>query len=160
VRAPDARGAPGAAPRVAADDSAAGIEQAARERGEPVRQLFEHGGPPVALTETSLWLADEEQVYRLPREDVQALGQIRSTDYSRMRWGIGLYLLALIAFFLHWVLTGLLLIAGGALVVLGFLAKALLVQVEDDRVPPFVIEHREWKQIRSALDAWHDRDEV
>jgi len=96
----------------------------------------------------------------LPREDVQALGQIRSTDYSRMRWGIGLYLLALIAFFLHWVLTGLLLIAGGALVVLGFLAKALLVQVEDDRVPPFVIEHREWKQIRSALDAWHDRDEV
>lgn len=141
--------------RVDVEGSARGIEAGAHQRGETIRQLFARGGPPVALSDTSLWLTHEDEVYRLPREDIRGLGQIRATNYSRMRWGVGLYLLALVAFFLHWVLTGLLLIAGGGLVVLGFLAKALLVQVEDDRIPPFVIQHRDWRGIREALDAWY-----
>jgi hypothetical protein len=152
-------GDPLATYRVDVASTADGIRTGARERGETVHDVFTRGGPPVALTDTSLWLADEGgDVYRLTRDDVRGLGQIRSTDYHRMRWGIGLYLGALLAFFLHWILTGLLLVAGGVLVVLGFLAKALLVQVEDDRIPPFVIEHREWKDIREALDHWHQPD--
>jgi hypothetical protein len=141
--------------RVNVDTSAEAIDARARERDETPIEVFGEGGPPVALTDDALWLADDEAVYRLPREAIRGLGQIRSSDYTRMRWGVGLYILALIAFFLHWLITGLLMLAGGALVVLGFLAKALLVQVEDERIPPFVIEHRNWRAIREALDAWH-----
>lgn len=141
--------------RVDVEGSMDAIEAGARHRGETLLETFPRGGPPIALTDTSLWLTDEQEVYRLPREDVRGLGQVRSTDHRRMRWGVGLYLVALLSFFLHWILTGLLLIAGGALVVLGFLAKALLVQVEDERIPPFVIEHRKWRGIRDALDRWH-----
>lgn len=149
---------PLAAYRVDVPASAASIEDRIRQRGESLIDIFADGGPPVALTDASLWLADDHDVYRLPRDAIRGMGQIRSTDYTRMRWGVGLYLLALIAFFLHWLITGALMIAGGALVVFGFLAKALLVQVEDERVPPFVIEHRKWRAIREALDAWYEPD--
>lgn len=150
---------PLAAYRVDVEGSKEGITTGARHRGETVLETFARGGPPIALTDSSLWLTDEQEVYRLPREDVRGLGQIRSTDYRRMRWGVGIYLLALVSFFLHWILTGLLLIAGGALVVLGFLAKALLVQVEDERIPPFVIEHRDWRGIRKALGRWYREED-
>lgn len=146
---------PLAAYRVPVEADAEAIQERARERGERLLETFTRGGPPVTLTEASLWLTDEGEVYRVPREDVRGLGQMRSTDHRRMRWGVGLYLVALLSFFLHWLVTGALMIAGGVLVVLGFLAKALLVQVEDERIPPFVIEHREWRGIRDALDAWH-----
>lgn len=132
------------------------IEEHAAQRGERVLEVFGSGGPPVALTDQALWLSNESEVYRLPREAVQALGQIRSTDYVRMRWGVGLYLVALVGLFFHWLITGVLAIVGGALVVFGFLAKALLVQIEDERVPPFVVDHRRWKAIRDRLEAWKD----
>lgn len=145
--------------RVDVERSADAIQDRVQARGETLIELFARGGPPVALTRTSLWLTDEEDVYRLPREEVRALGEVRSTNYRRMRWGVGLYLFALFAFFLHWLLAGVLIIAGGTLVVLGFLARALLVQVEDERVPPFVIEHGRWRRIREALDAWHRQEQ-
>lgn len=151
-------GDPLAAYRIEVAASAEGLEHGARQRGETIRQAFARGGPPIVVSDRALWFTDEEVVFRVAREDVRGLGQIRSTDYTRMRWGVGLYLLALIAFFLHWVVTGVLILAGGALVVLGFLSKALLVQVEDERIPPFVIEHRKWRDIRDALDVWYRGD--
>lgn len=140
------------------------IERRARERGEALVEAFS-GGPPVVLTRSSLWLSDEQTVYRLPREDVTGLGQVRSTDYSKMRWGVGLYLVALIGVvlvsggrlnLLGIGLVALGLVGGGLLVVFGFLAKALLVQVEDERIPPFVVEHKRWRRIQQTLDAWYE----
>lgn len=145
--------------RVNVDDSAQAIEAGARARGERLIRSFGQGGPPVALTDASLWLTEQGEVYRLPREEVKALGQVRSANYRRMRWGVGLYLAALLGFFLHWVIAAALILTGGTLVVLGFLARALLVQVEDERVPPFVIEHGRWRRIRDALAAWHEGED-
>lgn len=142
--------------RVDVEGSAEAMARRARERGEAVLKVFSRGGPPVAVTESSLWLSDESTVYRLPRERVQKTGPIRSTNYTRMRWGVAIYLLSLIGFFVHPIVTGVLALVGGALVVLGFLAKALVVQLDDERIPPFVVEHRKWRRIRDTLDTWVD----
>lgn len=138
--------------RVDVEASADAIERRARERGERVVEVF--AKPPVAVTEASLWLARDADVFRLPRGEITGLGQTRSSDARRMRWGAGLYIVSLFAFAVSGLVAILMAVGGGVLVVLGFLAKALLVQVEDERVPPFVIEHRSWRRIRDRLDAW------
>ncbi|PSG96387.1 hypothetical protein BRD56_10750 [Thermoplasmatales archaeon SW_10_69_26] len=56
--------------RVNVDTSAEAIDARARERGETPIEVFGEGGPPVALTDDALWLADDEAVYRLPREAI------------------------------------------------------------------------------------------
>lgn len=122
-------------------------------------ELWHKGGPPVAATNDSLFFVDEGTVYRIDREHVTGLGQTHSADRSLMKWGVLLYLLALPMLFLQAIGPGVLIavlmaLAGGGLVTKGFLSKALLVQVDDDRIPPFVIEHRKWKRIRSRIRDW------
>lgn len=123
-------------------------------QGLAPERLFARGGPPVALVDGSLFLVDEGEIYRIDRERVVGLGATRAADKGMMRWGVLLYLLALPGFYLNWIVAGLMAIGGGVLVTLGYLSKALLIQVDDDRLPPFVIDHRRWKSIRDEIHDW------
>lgn len=145
--------------RVGDAGSADELELFLDQQGIRDATVWRRGGPPVAATRDALFLVDDGGVYRIDRDDVTALGQTRATDHSLMRWGAGLYLLALPFLVLQVIPGGILLaalmaIAGGALVTMGFLSKALLIQVDDDRIPPFVIDHRKWKGIRSRIQDW------
>lgn len=119
-------------------------------------EVYTKGGPPVALTSNAVFFMDDGVLYRVGREQVTRLGETRAADYRMMQWGVLLYLLALPAFWFHALLAGGLAILGGVLVTKGFLSKALLVQVNDDRIPPFVVDHRRWKQIGTHIQAWTD----
>lgn len=125
-------------------------------------RTWSSGGEPILLTEGSLLFVQEGQAYRVPRGKVEAFGLARSSDTGYKRWGIALYLLALPVLFLSaggatviTVVIGVLMACLGALLVtMGFMSKAVLVQVKDDRVPPFVLDTRGWRSLRSALKDW------
>lgn len=129
--------------------------------GERLR-TWSSGGEPILLTERSLLFIQDGDAYRVPKGDIGAFGLTRASDVSYKRWGIALYLLALPVLVLSLngaagilLVVGLLMACVGALLVtLGFISKAVLVQVEDDRVPPFVLDTRGWRSLRSALQAW------
>lgn len=135
------------------------LERFLEEQGILDAELFDRGGPPVAVAPGTLYLVDEGDIFRIDREQVTGVGEIRAADHSKMRWGAALYVLALPLMFLEILGPGLILavlmaIAGGVLVTLGYLSKALLIQVDDERIPPFVIDHRQWKRIRSRIQDW------
>lgn len=135
------------------------FEALLERRGVVPDRVWTKGGPPVAVAGDALYLAHEGEVYRLRRDQVTGIGQTRSSDYRLMQYGVGLYLVALPLALLGGLgllaLVALaLVVAGGALVTVGFLSKALLVQVDDDRIPPFVIDHRKWKGIRASIEHW------
>lgn len=144
----------------AGDASAAGSFEALLEReGVLPERTWDSGGPPVALAGNHLYLEHEGTVYRLPRDRVTGIGQTRSSDYRMMQYGVGLYLVALpLAVIGGLGLLGLAavagIVAGGGLVTKGFLSKALLIEVDDERVPPFVIDHRKWKSIHASIQHW------
>lgn len=121
-------------------------------------RVWRRGGPPVVVAGESLFLVSDGEAYRVRRAEVTGIGQVRSSDYRMMQLGTLLYLLALPIALLGgggaiWVGLGVV-VLGGVLVTKGFLSRALLVQVEDDRIPPFVIDHRKWKEIRSSIGSW------
>lgn len=136
------------------------LERHLDERGLSPIEFWHRGGPPVALTGSALFFVDDETLYRIDRERIRGLGQTRAADSRRMGLGALLYLVGLPITFLvgnalaQVVVGPLTLIAGGILVVLGYLSKALLIQVDDERVPPFVLEHRRWKKIGRSLSDW------
>ncbi len=121
--------------------------------------VWKRGGPPVALAGEDLFLVNEGSVYRLRRDQVTEIGQTRASDYRMMQVGTLVYLIAIPIALLGGVsfaaLVGIALaILGGVLVTKGFLSRALLIQVDDDAIPPFVIDHRKWKGIRAHIEHW------
>ncbi len=151
--------APLAEYRIGQADSGDDLERLLDRQGVLDATVWRRGGPPVAVTPNELFLVDEGDVYRIERDQVVGLGQTRATDHSLMRWGAALYLFSLPLMFLQIIPGGLLLavlmaIAGGGLVTVGFLSKALLIQVDDDRIPPFVVDHRKWKRIHASIQDW------
>lgn len=146
--------------RVGEAGSSDDLERHLERRGATPIEFWHRGGPPVALTARSLFFVDEDVIYRIDRERVTGLGQTRAADRSRMGWGALLYIVGLPITFLlgsalaRAIVGPLTLVAGGVLVVLGYLSKALLIQVDDERVPPFVLEHRRWKQIGRSVQDW------
>lgn len=125
-------------------------------------RTWSSGGQPILLTERSLLFIQEGEAYRVPKGKITAFGLTRASDTGYKRWGIGLYLLALPVLMLATgagaallVVIGVLMACLGALLVtLGFISKAILVQVDDDRVPPFVLDTRGWRSLRSTLRSW------
>lgn len=122
--------------------------------------VWRRGGPPVAVAGDSLFLVDDGEAYRVRRGEVEGIGQVRASDYRMMQIGTLLYLLALPVALLGgggaiWIGLGFV-ILGGVLVTKGFLSRALLIQVDDERIPPFVIDHRRWKDIRALIGSWAD----
>jgi hypothetical protein len=135
------------------------FEELLEREGVHADRSWTSGGPPVAVAGDAIYLTHEGTVYRVRRREVTAVGQTRSSDYRWMQWGAGLYLLALPLALVAGAGLGslvavLLMVTGGVLVTLGFLSKALLLQVEDERIPPFVVDHRKWKAIRASIEHW------
>lgn len=144
--------------RVGTAETAEELDAHLESQGIVPEVLYDRGGPPVALAGDRLFLVDEGSIYRIDREHVVALHSTRAPDYRMMRWGVGFYLLGLPAIFFNWIVAGLLAIGGGVLVTMGFLSKALLVEVDDERLPPFVIDHRRSSRIRERITHWVDRE--
>ncbi len=125
-------------------------------------KTWSSGGPPILLTERSLLFIQEGEAYRVPKGKITAFGLTRASDTGYKRWGIGLYLLALPVLMLATgggaallVVIGVLMACLGALLVtLGFISKAILIQIDDDKVPPFVLDTRGWRSLRSTLRRW------
>lgn len=138
---------------------AGGFEALLEREGVIPERTWERGGPPVAVAGDVLYLQHEGTVYRVPRDRVTGIGRTRASDYRLMQYGVGLYLVALpLAVIGGWGLLGLAavagIVAGGGLVTKGFLSKALLIEVDDERVPPFVVDHRKWKSIHASIQHW------
>lgn len=138
--------------------SAQDLEGLVEGEGLVPEHVWDRGGPPVAIAGDSLFLVNKGEAYRVRRDQVEAIGQVRSSDYRMMQLGTLLYLLALPVALLGgggaiWVGLGFV-VLGGVLVTKGFLSRALLVQVDDERIPPFVIDHRKWKDIRALIGPW------
>ena len=120
-----------------------------------VLQRWQRGGVPIVLTERALLFADDGTGYRVAKGEVTSFGLTRASSTRMLRWGLGLYLGGLIPLFLGMpILTLAMAIAGAVLVTRGFLNKNILVQVDDDRVPPFVLENSRWRSLRKALRMW------
>lgn len=129
--------------------------------GERLR-TWSSGGPPILLTERSVLFIQDGEAYRIPKTRITGFALTRASDTGYKRWGIVLYLLALPVLMLSMngaaallVVIGVLMACLGALLVtLGFISKAVLIQVDDDQVPPFVLDTRGWRSLRSTLRGW------
>ncbi len=125
------------------------------ERGEQLTELWARGGEPIAQTDAAVWLVSDETTWRIPRDDLRLVGATRSTDISQLRWGLAFYLGALpLALFGQLILALAAALVGGGLVMRGYLQRAVVLIVEDDRVPPFVVPHKKWRQVKASLDDW------
>jgi hypothetical protein len=150
--------------RADVDPTLKAIYREADGRDERVLKDWAKGGPPVLLTREALWFADDDRSFRIPKDEIRQMGETRSTNYTAIRWGIASFLTGILAIPfidagpLAAIGSGALMLLGGFLVVKGFLAKAILVQADDDRLPPFVIDHRKFSSIRRALQRWDDGD--
>ena len=120
--------------------------------GEPLQQAWRRGGAFVGLGVRKVYVETEGQLLAIPRRDVASIGVTRASSIRRMRWGLGLYALSfLFLIFRFWWLAIPLATAGGVLVVLGFLGRALVLQLRDARIPPIVLPHARWRRIGRAI---------
>ena len=131
------------------------MTKSVHDDGRDIVRLWRRGGPFVAVTTNALYFEQGDDLLRFARKEVRGFTLTRASNTKRMRWGLLLYLGALPMLIVIPVLALAMALVGAYLVTKGFVGRAILVQVNDERVPPFVLAHNKWRSLRSTLKEWH-----